>query len=87
MLSFHLPQIDQEDAVHFLQDQGLSAGAIHQRLANLFRDKAMGYSTVRRTIRQLSVTAPETPKGRSANFSIDAAILQVLNRDPTASMR
>jgi hypothetical protein len=31
--------------------------------------------------------ASGTPKGRSANFSIDAAILKMLNGDPTASVR
>jgi hypothetical protein len=45
------------------------------------------FTTVTRTIRQLSWTAPKTPKGRPANFSINAAILKVLNGDPAASMR
>jgi hypothetical protein len=47
----------------------------------------MGYSMLMRTIRQLSWTALETPNGRSANFSIDVAILKMLNGDLTASVR
>jgi hypothetical protein len=59
---------------------------VHQRPVDLFRNKAMQSSTVTRTIGQLSWTAPDTPKGRPANFSIDAAVLKVLNVDPTTSV-
>jgi hypothetical protein len=86
-LSSHLPQMSQEDAVRFLGCQGLSAGPIHQRLGDLFGDKAIGYSTATHTIRQLSWPVRETLKDRPANFSIDAAILTVLNGDSTASVR
>jgi hypothetical protein len=79
--------MSQEDEVRFLHEQGLPAGAIHQCLVDLFGDKAIGYSTITRTIRQLNWTAPETPKGRPANFFIDSTILKVLNGDPTVSMR
>jgi hypothetical protein len=70
--------VSQENAVRFLHDQ---------RLVDLFGDKAIWYSAVTRTIRQLSWTAPERPNGRSVNISIDAAILKELNGDPTASVR
>jgi hypothetical protein len=86
-LNFHLPQMSQEGAVRFLHDQGLPAAVIHQRLVDLVGDKAIWYSTVTPTIGQRSWTAPETPKDRPANFSIDSAILKVLNGDPTASVR
>jgi translation initiation factor 2B subunit (eIF-2B alpha/beta/delta family) len=86
-LSLHLPQISPEDAVRFLHSQGLQAGAIYQRLVDLFEDNAMEYSAVTHTIRQLSRTDPETPRGRPTNFSVDAAIRKVLNGDPTVSLR
>jgi hypothetical protein len=79
--------MSQEDAVRFLYDQGLPAGGIRQCMVDLFSYKAIGYSTVTRPIRQLSWRAPETPKGRPGNFSIDTSCLKVLNDDPTASMR
>jgi hypothetical protein len=79
--------MSQEDAVSFLHDQGLPAGAIHEHLVDLLRDKAIRDSTVTHTIWQLSWTARETPKGKPANRSINAAILKVLNGDPTASAR
>jgi hypothetical protein len=84
-LSLHLPQISQEDAVRFLHDQGVPAGGIHLCLVDLFWDKAIEYLTVAPTIRQLSWSAPESPKGRPANFYIDTALHKVLNGDSTAS--
>jgi hypothetical protein len=86
-LSLDLPQIPQEDAVRFLQDQGLPADTIHQRLVDLFGVTARGYLSVTYKIRQLYWTVPEMLKGRPTNFSIDVAILKVLNGDPTASVR
>jgi hypothetical protein len=76
----------QEDVVRFPHDQGLPAGAIHQRLVDLFGDKVIRSSTITRTIRQLSWMAPATSAGRPANSSVNAAILKVLNGDLTASV-
>jgi hypothetical protein len=78
--------MSQEDAVIFLHDQGLPAGAIHQRVVDLFGNAAIGYSTVTRTIQKVSWTASKTPKGRRTNLSVDAALLKVLNDDSTASV-
>jgi hypothetical protein len=86
-LCHHFENMSQHDAVRFLNDQGLPADVIHDHLVELFGDKALAYSTVTRTLRQPSWTISELPKGRPPNFSIDAAIFHVLNRDPTRSLR
>jgi hypothetical protein len=53
----------------------------------VFREKAMTYSTITRTRREMNCTGPKIQKGKPPNFSIDATIRRVLNRDPTASIR
>jgi hypothetical protein len=79
--------MSQHDAVRFLSDQGLPANVIHEHLVEVFGDKALAYSTVTRTLRETSWTISELPKGRPPNFSIDASIVGLLDRDPTRSLR
>jgi hypothetical protein len=50
----------------------------------MFGEKAMAYLTIRGTLREMGWTSPEIQTGRLPNFAIDATILRVLNRDPTA---
>jgi hypothetical protein len=83
--------MSQHDAVRFLHHNGLPADLIHEHLVEVFGPLAMAYSTVTRTIRQLSWTTPEEQddisKGRPSDFRIDAAIQDVIDRDPGASVR
>jgi histone-lysine N-methyltransferase SETMAR len=73
--------------VRFLHDENLPANSIHQHLVELFGEKVMAYSTITRTLREMRWTGPGIQNGRLPNFSIDATILRVLNRDPIASIR
>jgi hypothetical protein len=51
---------------------------------------AMAYSTVTRTIREMSWTTPEASqemlKGRPRNYSLDRSIQDLLNRWPGSSV-
>jgi predicted transcriptional regulator len=77
----------QHDTVRFLYDEGLPADAIHQHFTEVFGEKTMAYSTITWIFREMSWTGLEIQEGRPPNFSIDATILRVLNRDPTTSIR
>jgi hypothetical protein len=79
--------MSQHEPVRFLQSEALPADIIHEHLIEVFGGMAMKYSTVTRTIREMSWTPKNIPKGRPPNVAIDTAILRVLARDPAASPR
>jgi hypothetical protein len=85
--------MSQPDAVRFLHGNGLSADVIHQHFVDVFGPMvmAMVYSTVTRTIKEMSWTTPEAAqeilKSRRPNYSLDRSIQDPLNREPGSSVR
>jgi hypothetical protein len=83
--------MSQADAVRFLRGNGLPTDVIHQHLVDVFGPMAMAYSTVTRTIREMSWTTCEATqeilKGRPPNYSLDCPIQDLLNREPGSSVR
>jgi hypothetical protein len=83
--------MSQADAVRFLHRNGLLVDLIHHHLVDVFGPMAMAYSTVTRTIREMSWTTPEPTheilKGRPPNYSLDRSIQDLLNREPRSSVR
>jgi hypothetical protein len=79
--------------MRFLHGNGLPADVIHQCLVDVFGPMvmAMEYSTVTRTIREMSWTIPEATeeilKGCPPNDSLDRSIQNLLNREPGSSVR
>lgn len=85
-LSPNSENISQHDTLPFIHDQGFPANIIYQHLVDVLGEVALAYSTVTRTLRQLSWTAPDMPKGTPPKFLVDAGTVCVLNRDPTAPL-
>jgi hypothetical protein len=83
--------MSQADAVRFLHGNGLPADVVHHHLVDVFGPMAMAYSTVTRTMREMSWTTPEATQeilnGRPPNYSLDRSIQDLLNREPGSSVR
>ena len=72
-------------------EEQMSPTQIHQKLVDIFEEKALSLSTVSRTIRQLSWTSSndhqKNPPGRPPNPSYDRLILREMHDDATVSCR
>jgi hypothetical protein len=86
-----ISEMSQADAMRFPHGNALAADVIHQHLVDVFGPMAMAYSTVTRTIREMSWTTPEATqeilKGRQPHYSLDRSIRDLLNREPGSSLR
>jgi hypothetical protein len=83
--------MSQADAVRFLHENGLPADIIHDHLVEVFGPLAMAYSTVTRTVREMSWRAPETDevisRARRPNHRLETLVQDLLGRKPGASVR
>ena len=81
----------QKDLILKWHKEQISPTGIHEKLKDLFGDKALSVSTVSYTIRSLSWNEtkpnPEIHPGRPPNLKIDLLILECLEDDQTLSCR
>lgn len=81
----------QKDLILKYHEKQMSPTQIHDKLVDIFEEKALSVSTVSRTIRQLSWSSSndhqKNPPGRPPNPSYDRLILQELRDDETVSCR
>jgi hypothetical protein len=77
----------QEDLVHQLHEEGMSAIAIHMRFVEIFSLLAIAYSTVIKIARRTSWidNSPTTP-GMTCNDQSDELILDTLENEPNDSV-